>query len=77
MTGRRGEKPAGHRKAIPRDMQDQQAGAAPERERGRAGPASSRGSKDAGKAEGAGGADKRTDRTGDLQRQPKADEPPD
>ncbi|MEU1817024.1 hypothetical protein ABZ543_17775 [Streptomyces roseifaciens] len=74
MTGRRGEKPAGHRKAVPRDMQDQQAGAAPERDR--AGPASSRGSKNAGKTEGPGGADQRTDRTGGF-KQPKADEPPD
>ncbi|MCQ8771937.1 hypothetical protein [Streptomyces telluris] len=74
MTGRRGEKPAGHRKAVPRDMQDQQAAAAPERDR--AGPAPSRGSKNARKAEGAGGGEQRTDRTGDL-KQPKADEPPD
>ncbi|MEH6373247.1 hypothetical protein V7793_02635 [Streptomyces sp. KLMMK] len=74
MTGRRGEKPAGHHKAVPRDMQDQQADAAPGRDR--ATPASSRGSKNAGKAEGAGGADQRTDRTGDL-KPPKADEPPD
>ncbi|ARZ65736.1 hypothetical protein M1P56_17635 [Streptomyces sp. HU2014] len=30
MTGRRGEEPAGHGKAVPRDMQDQQAGGAPQ-----------------------------------------------
>ncbi|MFE0043620.1 hypothetical protein [Streptomyces albireticuli] len=30
MTGRRGENPPGQGKAVPRDMQDQQAGTVPE-----------------------------------------------
>ncbi|MEV5378891.1 MULTISPECIES: hypothetical protein [Streptomyces] len=68
MSGRRDEKSAGSGKAVPRDMQDQQARVPPDR--GTAGPPARRGRKN-GKAAG-----ERTDRAGDTGERAE-DEPPD
>ncbi|MGK5728556.1 hypothetical protein [Streptomyces sp. URMC 124] len=85
MTERRGEKPQGRRgKAVPRDMQDQQA-APPER--GPAGseassrPATAKNRENAGNAENAVNAERGRKRTGTGRAggpgEPQADEPPD
>ncbi|MCF3102189.1 hypothetical protein IPZ58_11390 [Streptomyces roseoverticillatus] len=68
MSGRRDEKPAGRGKAVPRDMQDQQARVPPER--GTTGPPTRRGRKNAEAS------DERTDRTADKG-EAAEDEPPD
>ncbi|WP_424887248.1 hypothetical protein [Streptomyces sp. XH2] len=70
MSGRRDEKPAGRGKAVPRDMQDQQARVAPER--GTAGPPARRGRKNAN-AEAPGERTGRKGGTGEA----AEDEPPD
>ncbi|MEU8546204.1 hypothetical protein [Streptomyces roseoverticillatus] len=69
MSGRRDEKPAGRGKAVPRDMQDQQARVPPER--GTAGPPARRGRKN---TEASG---ERTDRRKGGTGEVEEDEPPD
>ncbi|MFF7727091.1 hypothetical protein [Streptomyces sp. NPDC008001] len=70
MTGRRGEKRAGRGKAVPRDMQDQQASATPARTP--AGPPVDR----AARRENGEGKRKRTDAKGGTGELPEQ-EPPD
>ncbi|MEU7168297.1 hypothetical protein AB0A70_27245 [Streptomyces morookaense] len=68
MNAGRGGKAPGRRKAVPRDMQDQQAGAASQR-----GPA---GLETPREPKSAGNAGERSGGTGDS-REPQTDEPPD
>ncbi|MFQ6195285.1 hypothetical protein [Streptomyces sp. NPDC000405] len=71
MARQQPRKTSGHRKAIPRDMQDQQAGATPRQ--GPGGPETSRSRKGTENVKNSG---ERTGGTGGS-REPRPDEPPD
>lgn len=75
MTGRRGEESAGHGKAVPRDMQDQQAGTTPEYgPQGPGNPRAPKGTENAGNTEDA---EDVSGTAGTGEPQGDEDEPPD